>query len=530
MLRSLVGSEMCIRDSTQLIDVIKTLFPDLKGLTSEDFRTIRKQTLLLLDGIDEFKDIESIKNTDVKPHVKLIKNDILDPNKAISAYRIVVGRPEICRTFHRLLSGEFRIQFASVEVCGFDNENVDLYIDQFFPNDNRKVEELKNKMELSATLRAMSTVPVYLWAICGIFRQSREIPKTVTELLLYNLLLFLQNHWLSKKEPLISLNDLVNDINVYECIKDVALFAYETLRQRKVVIPMQSNSDNVNKLKDVGIIDQYLDGMTGLTLLEFRHLTIQELLAAIHIMFQTNIQEKEGMLKDHALVSTLGFVSGLEGLLSCSKKLLLNLFLNRLFKEVGDEIRTTFIESTSSKNVLCLNNEAQEYLYEFQTTTPAIISHLKKQCFYFSYEPSTKLYCMDHLIDLLNQNETKFTVKDFTLSSKLIQYGNQRFITQLLCDHTEDTQNLTILLNDEYFHQISTIINEMAGLSWINLSKIQVNVGAGCKHFYRSVLKIAQVAAYAEYIDFSGGISRLHCLLLEVAFYFFLIINSRQYT
>ena len=75
-----------ITKDTQLIDVIKTLFPDLKGLTSEDFHTIRKQTLLLLDGIDEFKDIESIKNTDVQPHIRLIKNDVLDPSNGVKPF------------------------------------------------------------------------------------------------------------------------------------------------------------------------------------------------------------------------------------------------------------------------------------------------------------------------------------------------------------------------------------------------------------------------------------------------------------
>ena len=375
-------------------------------------------------------------------------------------------------------------------------------------------------MEQSGTLRAMSTVPVYLWAVCGIFRQSREIPKTVTELLLYNLLLFLQNHWLYKTKPSITLNDLVNDDNVYKCIKDVALFAYETLRQRKLVIQLQSESDNLNKLKDTGIIDKYLDGITGLTLIEFRHLTIQELLAAMYIMLQTDIEKKQIMLEDDALASTLGFVSGLEGLLLCSNKTVLNLFVKKLFNDIGDEMKTTFIDSmfNHSSSEMFFKNKTQEYLYEFQTTTAVILSHLQQQNFSnYSYGPATNLHCKDHLINLLNQNKIKVTVERFTLFSKSIQYGNEGFIIQLLRDHSEHIKHLDIQLNNKYFHQISTVITEMVNLSWINLFAIMVNVQPGYKYGNTVLSKISQFAPYAKYIDFQGGVWRLD-LLLKVNF------------
>ena len=54
---------------------------------------------------------------------------------------------------------------------------------------------------------------------------------------------------------------------------------------------------NMIQLKEIGFIDIYLNPITCVTLLEFRHLTIQELLAAIHIVLQSNLENaKKSMI------------------------------------------------------------------------------------------------------------------------------------------------------------------------------------------------------------------------------------------
>jgi len=188
----------CIKEDTELIKIIKKFNSDLEELSADDFKLILNRTLLILDGVDEFKDIETIRDDNVAPHVKLIK-DALNPNTTICKYRIILGRPIISPEVQNVMIRQYETQFTSIEVCGFDEDNVNLYIEEVLSDKKEEVAELKKKIEESLTLRAMSTVPVFLWSICGIYSELTEIPKTVTELLLYNLIFFVHQHWKSNR-------------------------------------------------------------------------------------------------------------------------------------------------------------------------------------------------------------------------------------------------------------------------------------------------------------------------------------------
>ena len=155
-----------IDETTDMFEVICKLHPDLSSLKKTDFQEIRQRTVLLLDGIDELIDVESVisRNNDIKPTAKLLR-DTLANNNACCQWRVVFGRPKTSWMIQNLISEDLQQDFFSVEVCGFDSKNVKLYIKKAFVKDTSKIKKLLMKIEISQTLRAMSTVPAYLSSI-----------------------------------------------------------------------------------------------------------------------------------------------------------------------------------------------------------------------------------------------------------------------------------------------------------------------------------------------------------------------------
>jgi len=220
-----------INNETSLFDVIKTIHPKLSFFTKETYDDLREQILIIVDGIDELVGIGTIHANIKEYHAKTLY-DFIDPKMGLGKHRIFVGRPRAARMVQSLFQG-MKLRSRNVEICGFETESIKEYIRKMFEDNKPLINRLQRKIDTSVTFKAMATVPVYLWAICGLYyqRPDEEIPETVTELLLSLMLLFQQNHWGKKRDSAVSLSDLVKDTKMLQHVKEISAIAFETLRE-----------------------------------------------------------------------------------------------------------------------------------------------------------------------------------------------------------------------------------------------------------------------------------------------------------
>jgi len=328
---------------------------------------------------------------------------------------------------------------------------------------------------------------------------------------------------------LIPLGEIIKDSEVLKCIKDVAEFAYQSLREKKVVIEIESaDEERIEQLKRTGLIDIYDNPRAGIQLLEFRHLTIQELLAAIHIMLQANNDDKKSMLKNENLKSSSIFVSGFGGLLRSRKPPLSN-FAKVLFGNVDIEVGADFIKSLI-KNLsdpdLTLHHGYDtksafsrfiEHIYEFQELPNSIVTKLKSADFSsLSYKGSIKMYCLDYFINLLNQFNIGFCITAFDLTPEVIKYGDQTFIITLLRNNSNAIRNLYFRIDNQYFQRKSTIVEEIINFNFDSLVNVTIDINIDGCNTNKILERIFVIAVKAENITLASSSRDQHLSNKEV--------------
>lgn len=131
-----------------------------------------------------------------------------------------------------------------VEICGFNSNSVKPYVQNFFWKDQTRVQLIIDKINETSYLRAMASVPVYLWVICGIFNETGDLNmvKTTTELCFYACLLLIRNHLRmadnNYKDML--LYDLCRHQNFIKMILSLAKLSLMTYKERKVLFTAKS--------------------------------------------------------------------------------------------------------------------------------------------------------------------------------------------------------------------------------------------------------------------------------------------------
>ncbi|XP_057300535.1 NACHT, LRR and PYD domains-containing protein 13-like [Hydractinia symbiolongicarpus] len=327
-----VLNNMAIQGKTWEV-VLKELFPILFDCTTiEDLMSIRKHILILIDGVDELQTIN-----ESKANVKSSKDDfihsLISPvGNVLSGKRVVLlGRPGACHQYQTKIGKHCQVK--TLEVCGFTADNIKIYVEKAFENEYTQAKEtVLLKITESETLKAMATVPIYLWAICGLYQDdlSIEAPKTTTELLLYVCLLYLRNH--SKIEGCanddISLQELCSSGKVIRYITEIAELSYHTLRKQQVFFEGCGDTNKLEELEKTGLIVKSRDGGFGYVY-QFRHLVLQELLCALYMFFNVGA---ERLLENTALKCCLPIVAGLEGIYVSldGKRNILKTFLRNL--------------------------------------------------------------------------------------------------------------------------------------------------------------------------------------------------------
>ena len=295
----------------------------LKDIEFEDLEDISHRILILIDGVDELQSLHKLNDvlmtteiqTELPPLVKSVYELIDTHSNTLTRHKtIIAARPEACQIIDAVFKG--KIKMKMVEVCGFNANSVNVYVDSYFGDQQHIAETVKNKINESENLSVMASIPVYTWVICAIFNEdiSIESPRTTTHLCSYACLLFLRNHLkksLHNPIPInCSLSDIINNEDVIHVILNLAELSKSTLKYRKVVF---SKKDLKSKnfcipLEETGFIVK--DKLKSVY--QFRHLVLQEYLAALH--FYVMSPHISQIFDEVNYVSCIPIIAGLIGI------------------------------------------------------------------------------------------------------------------------------------------------------------------------------------------------------------------------
>ena len=301
-------------------DLFKCHYPNIfDHICFKDMRKNAEGILIILDGLDEFRDIDKL----------LMKQRILESTKAptatviqtlLSGYllnckRIVAGRPESVNTLYSRWGADIEIKRA--DIVGFSDKMIHKYIFQFSSN----AEVVKQKVEEFYHLKAMSHIPVYLWIICSIFEEDMMLPapKTMTELNIWAFAVFIREHcrkqqFSGKSMPLVK---LLKEDKTKEILILASHLSYKMILDRKVIftqtdIEQLGYCSSVFLQESTGFVVEAMRNAFEEPIYQFRHLILQEFLCAVYCFTNDILLEKE-LLQIGSFHIVASIISGLQG-------------------------------------------------------------------------------------------------------------------------------------------------------------------------------------------------------------------------
>ena len=164
-------------------DLLRHKYPEVfDTINISDLESISDRVLIIVDGLDELQDIYELSK---EKSFNLISS-LIDTRKGILKNHKVIacGRPKACE----FVKQKFVQLSKTIEVVGFNQDNILKYIDKFFVGEEEKAKKVKEALEISNNLELMSAVPVFLWVICCVYGEEliTKPLNTYTELYLYN--------------------------------------------------------------------------------------------------------------------------------------------------------------------------------------------------------------------------------------------------------------------------------------------------------------------------------------------------------
>ncbi|XP_057309591.1 NACHT, LRR and PYD domains-containing protein 14-like [Hydractinia symbiolongicarpus] len=303
-------------------ELVKRFFPNVYQDFFNELLENSSRVLIIVDGIDEFRYLDEIKEIAAgNPmhelgsimHDVILESSSLLPNSKV----LVCGRPQACDIIKNLfLTSQ---QPKLIEVSGFDENSIGIYVKKFFENNTEKIKSLHVSLNEISNLKAMAHIPVYLHTICNVYASEKKLEdlNTTTKLNIAACLVFLRDHMREFKGKNYSLAKLSQDQNIQQMVRKASQFAYKSLQEKRIFFTQDEFenecSDCLTAIEQSGIIEK-VEGNDDGDFFQFKHLILQEFLSSVHI-FHAAIDIKVCISEFENMRNCLPLVAGLRGIL-----------------------------------------------------------------------------------------------------------------------------------------------------------------------------------------------------------------------
>ncbi|NWY45400.1 NLRC3 protein, partial [Sylvia atricapilla] len=256
---------------------------------------ISARTLLILDGLDEFKTPLDFSNTvvctDPKKEIQVdnLITNIIRGNLLQEVSVWVTSRPVAAR---QIPSG---LVDRMTEIRGFGDAEMKDFLDQMFLDNRDLSSQVLQHIRANRPLQVLCTIPGFCWisgsSIAYFLRHSSDqsqeepvVPRTLTEIYSYYFKMALSGDWLEKPRETLRTEQAANTSK--KLVGSLGRLAfYGLLRRRHVFYEQDMKAHGIDlSLLHSSLCTRLLlkEDMQACTAYYFSHLTIQEFLAALY--------------------------------------------------------------------------------------------------------------------------------------------------------------------------------------------------------------------------------------------------------
>ncbi|XP_028403911.1 NACHT, LRR and PYD domains-containing protein 12-like [Dendronephthya gigantea] len=286
-----------------------------------------KNVILVFDGLDELKvdqkcltDEIIINSPDKECHIFLILKQLVKGKLLPGATVLITSRPTAEYIYrHQKFDWE-------VEILGFNEEQIKKYVEKFC-DDDMKSSEIWQIIKSSPELLSFCYIPVNSYIVCLTLYDSIDfgeqmvdgnysnIPKTITELYKRAIKILLFKHNSKYRNKPVDKDYLTAELPelLQKDLDKLKGIARNGMEGNQLVFEFKSSDESVAGLSDSGVFNQLKDKRRNI--FSFLHLTIQEFLAALHVV--DDIKNVESFLEEHIYKPrwhlVIQFVAGLLG-------------------------------------------------------------------------------------------------------------------------------------------------------------------------------------------------------------------------
>ncbi|CAH3174997.1 unnamed protein product, partial [Porites evermanni] len=303
------------------------------ALSEEAWSYIRnnpKRVLIIFDGFDEYSGKSEFNKDDVpyrnSEEEKMPVHFLL---KKIVSGKIVTGATVLMTTRPNAVPCIRSLDFnRTVEILGFTTGQVEDYVEKFSKQED-KAETIKQHITSNSNLLAFCYIPVNCYIICSCLLQLlrnttgfTSLPTRLTEIYSVAIKMFYfcyddnqYRHDKAEGQPFIlkKFKELSSDVQ--DVFARLGKIAFDGIKEGRLIF----ESHEVENLASNGLFHRLPDSFSGLTEGRaqycFLHLTIQEFLAAKHLVDTYSSEDLQKFVSDHiqdgAWKVVMQFVAGL---------------------------------------------------------------------------------------------------------------------------------------------------------------------------------------------------------------------------
>ena len=269
-----------------------------------------RNVILVFDGLDELKvdDVPSAEEIPVNSyndvrHVLLIFKQLVKGKLLPGVTVLTTTRPTAEHIYKNLTFD------TEVEILGFREEQIHEYVKNFCCNDIQKSSDIWTVIKTSPELLSLCYIPVNSYIVCLTLMESVEfdednriesqtdVPKTITELYKRTIKILLFKHNSKYRGKPVPKDYIIAKLpeNLQSDLDKLKEIAKDGMIKDKLIFEFGSSDEFVLGLSNCGLFNKLEDKRQNVFC--FLHLTIQEFLAALHVV--DDMKNVESFLSDH---------------------------------------------------------------------------------------------------------------------------------------------------------------------------------------------------------------------------------------